>query len=286
MSDETWTLLRVLRWTQGRFSERGLPTPRLDAEVLLAHVLGYDRVALYTHFDQPLQAAELTAYRELIKRRLAGEPVAYLVGKKEFRSLELRVDARVLVPRPETETLVEVALTVAGETAKIVDIGTGSGAIALALAKARPAASVWAVDRSPEAAGLARENAERLGLAVDVRVGDLFEPVAADAPFDLVVSNPPYIPSGEVPGLPPEVRKEPHLALDGGADGLVVIRRLIAGALPLLRPGGGLALEVGAGQAPAVRALMDAAGYAMTAVTRDLAGIERVVLGQLALEGT
>jgi release factor glutamine methyltransferase len=275
VADETWTILRVLSWTQGRFAERGLGTPRLDAELLLAHALGRDRVGLYTHFDQPLHGDELAKFRELIKRRLAGEPVAYLVGKKEFRSLELSVDARVLVPRPDTETLVEAALALVGETPRIVDVGTGSGAIALALKAARPGAEVLAVDRSPEAAAVARGNAERLALAVEVLVGDLLAPVAG--PFDLIVSNPPYIPSGEIPSLAPEVQREPRLALDGGPDGLEVIRRLIADAPRLLAPLGALAMEVGAGQAPSVLALLARAGFASPSTARDLAGIDRVV---------
>jgi release factor glutamine methyltransferase len=239
-------------------------------------------VALYTHFDQPLESEELARFRALIRRRLAGEPVAYLVGTKEFRSLELKVDRRVLVPRPETETVVEVALALLEAVAApgIVDVGTGSGAIALALKRARPDAAVLAVDASPEAAEVARANAERLELAVEVVVGDLLEPVRARAPFALVASNPPYIPSGEIAALPPEVRAEPHAALDGGPDGLAVIRRLIVAAEPLLArhlPGGALVLEVGAGQAPSVSALLAAAGYREPQVTRDLAGIERVV---------
>jgi release factor glutamine methyltransferase len=278
--DEVWTILRVLQWTQGRFAERGIATPRLDAELLLAHVLGRDRVALYTHFDQPLEAAELTAYRELIKRRIGGEPVAYLVGRKEFRSLELGVDARVLVPRPDTECVVELALELAGEAPRVVDVGTGSGAIALALKHERPAATVIAIDRSPDAAEVARGNAARLGLDVEVLVGDLLAPVAARGPIDVVVSNPPYIPSGELAGLPVEVRREPRLALDGGADGLDVIRRLAAEAHPLLAPGGALVLEVGAGQAPTVAALLDRAGYHAVVVRKDLAGIERAVAGR------
>jgi release factor glutamine methyltransferase len=279
---EIWTVLRVLQWTQGRFSERGLRTPRLDAEVLLAHVLGKDRVGLYTHFDQPLKAEELTQYRELIKRRLAGEPVAYLVGKREFRSLELEVDARVLVPRPETETVIDVALELLGEAdaPRIVDVGTGSGAIALALAKAKPQAVVRAVDRSPEAAEVARKNAERLGLPVEVRVGDLLDPVGPDAPFDLIASNPPYIPSGEIPSLPPEVRKEPMLALDGGPDGLAVIGRLVPAAFALLAPGGSLVLELGAGQAPRVQEILRGAGFVDVGARTDLAQIERVVFGR------
>jgi release factor glutamine methyltransferase len=274
VSEAPWTILRVLQWTQGRFAERGLATPRLDAEVLLAHVLGRDRVALYTHFDQPLQADELSGYRELIKRRLAGEPVAYLVGKKEFRSLELCVDARVLVPRPDTETLVEAALVLLGEAGRVVDVGTGSGAIALALKKARPGLEVLAVDRSPEAAEVARQNAARLTLGVEVLVGDLLEPVAARAPFDLVVSNPPYIPSGQIALLAPEVQREPRAALDGGEDGLEVIRRLVVEARPLSRA---IAIEVGEAQAARVAKLLGEAGWSNIGITKDLAGVERVV---------
>ena len=274
---ERWTILRVLQWTQGRFAERGLATPRLDAELLLGHVLEKDRVSLYTHFDQPLQAGELAAYRELIKRRLGGQPVAYLVGKKEFRSLELAVDPRVLVPRPDTEATVELALArlEGREAPRVVDVGTGSGAIALAIKKARPDAEVLAVDRSPEAAEVARTNAARLELAVDVRVGDLLAPV--EGAFDLFVSNPPYIPTGEIARLPVEVRAEPLPALDGGADGLEIIRRLIADARARLKPGGALVLEVGAGQSPSVRSLLEASGYREIEVARDLAGIERAL---------
>ncbi|HZS36481.1 MAG TPA: peptide chain release factor N(5)-glutamine methyltransferase [Polyangia bacterium] len=286
MAGEIWTILKVLGWTQGRFADRAIATPRLDAELLLAEVLKLDRVGLYTHFDQPLKADELAAYRELIKRRLAGEPVAYLLGRREFRSLDLRVDARVLVPRPETETVVEVALGLLpeareGAAPRVVDVGTGSGAIALAIKAARPDVEVLAIDRSPDAAEVARANAERLSLAVEILVGDLLAPAAARAPFDLVVSNPPYIASGDLPQLPPEVRREPHSALDGGPDGLAVLRRLIADARPLLHPAGALVLEVGAGQAPLVAELLTAAGYAAPSITRDLANIERVVAARL-----
>lgn len=280
MTQQVWTILGVLQWTEKRFSERGIGSPRLDAQLLLAEVLGKDRVYLYTHFDQPLEAEELTKYRGLIQRRLGGEPVAYLVGKKEFRSLELAVDARVLVPRPDTEATVEVVLAAlpAEGTARVVDIGTGSGAIALALKKERPELEVVAVDRSPEAAAVARGNAERLGLAVEVVEGDLLAPVAERGPFAVIVSNPPYIPSAEIAGLAPEVRKEPMAALDGGADGLVVIRRLVKDAPALLSEHGALVMEVGAGQAPAVVALFAADGrWEAAMVTKDLAGIERVV---------
>jgi release factor glutamine methyltransferase len=281
VSDETWTVLKVLRWTQGRFAERGLQTPRLDAEVLLAHALRRDRVALYTHHDQPLGKEELAACRELIRRRLGGEPVAYLVGRKEFWSLPLRVDERVLVPRPETELLVEVVLAaIAGRSApRIADIGTGSGAIALAVAHERPDARVYAVDRSAGALAVARENAATLHAEIELLEGDLVAPLAAHAPFAAIASNPPYVADGDYDSLPVEVRREPREALCAGADGLAVIRRLVAEAPPLLEPGGTLALEVGMGQAPAVAEQMRAAGLEGVAVRRDLAGIERVVLG-------
>jgi release factor glutamine methyltransferase len=280
---EIWTVLDVLKWTQGRFAERGIPTARLDAELLLADVLGRDRVGLYTHFDQPLGADELAKYRGLIKRRLAGEPVAYLVGKKEFRSLELVVDARVLVPRPETEHVVDVVLELLDgkEAPRVVDVGTGSGAIALAVAKARPDARVLAVDRSPDAAAVARANAERLQLPVEVREGDLLAPVQADAPFDVIVSNPPYIPTAELSSLPREVLQEPKLALDGGPDGLTVIRPLVEAAKPLLTAAGSVVLEVGAGQAPTVADLMLSLGFTNAQTRRDLAQIERVVYASL-----
>jgi release factor glutamine methyltransferase len=275
-----WTILSVLQWTEKRFADRSVGTPRLDAQLLLADVLQKDRVYLYTHFDQPLGPDELAKFRALIQRRLGGESVAYLVGRKEFRSLELAVDARVLVPRPDTEATVDAALAhlpSAGD-ARVVDVGTGSGAIALALKKERPGLEVLAVDRSPDAAQVARANADKLGLAIEVVEGDLLAPVAARAPFALIVSNPPYIPSAEIAGLAAEVRKEPLAALDGGADGLDLIRRLVTDAPPLLSDGAALVLEVGAGQAPAVVALFAADGrYAPATVTKDLAGIDRVV---------
>jgi len=278
-----WTLLDVIKWTTARFTERQLDTPRLDAEILVAHALGLSRVQLYVQHDRPLTAAELAGIRELIKRRQAGESVAYVVGKKEFWGLELAVDARVLVPRPDTETLVEEGRArldeQKGEGERIADVGTGSGAIALALAKLRPAAALYAVDISPDALAVARANAERLGLAVTFLEGDLAAPLAAHAPFALIAANLPYIPRAELAGLAPEVRAEPALALDGGPDGLDLVRRLVAGAPALLRSGGALALEIGAGQADATAALLEAAGFQDLRRRRDLAGIDRVVSG-------
>ena len=279
----TWTTLSVLNWTSGRFAERGIASARLDAEVLLAKVLGLTRVGLYTAFDRPLDEGELASYRELIKRRLAGEPVAYLVGEQEFWSLPLHVDARVLIPRRDTETLVEVGRAAGGR--RIADVATGSGAVALALAKELPEARIVATDVSAGALAVARQNALRHGLAerVELRLGDLVAPL--DGVFDLIVSNPPYVPSHQIATLAAEVRREPRAALDGGPDGLDVVRRLVAAALPHLADGGTLAIEHGYEQGEKVRALFTAAGYREVATTKDLGGNERVTAGKRFLAG-
>jgi release factor glutamine methyltransferase len=277
-----WTTLDVLRWTQQRFAERGLPSARLDAEVLLAHALGATRVALYTGFDKPLEEPELARYRELVRRRLAGEPVAYLVGEQEFWSLPLTVDARVLVPRRDTETLVETALRLAPAARRIADVATGSGAIALALATELSGATVVATDRSAGALAVAGENVARHGLQARVTLveGDLCAPLAGLGPFDLIVSNPPYIPTRDLAALAPEVRREPRGALDGGPDGLVLLRRLVVEARPLLEPGGLLAVEHGFDQGVQVRGLFEAAGYAEVATVTDLGASDRVTSGK------
>jgi release factor glutamine methyltransferase len=276
-----WTVLEVIRWTAARFTERGLASPRLDAEILVAHALALPRVQLYVQFDRPLTQAELADIRALIKRRQAGESVAYLVGKKEFWGIDFAVDARVLVPRPDTETLIEEARErLAGvESPRIADVGTGSGAIALTLAKLFPSAAVVAVDVSPAALEVARGNAERLGLAVTFLEGDLDGPLAPHAPFSLIAANLPYIPTADMAALPADVKSEPALALDGGADGLVLVRRLVGAAPALLAPGGALVLEIGAGQAAATAELLGAAGFSDVRVRRDLGGIDRVVSG-------
>jgi release factor glutamine methyltransferase len=284
---QTWTILEVLRWTIGRFERHGTASARLDAELLAAQAFGRTRVELYTHFDQPLGDPELAAYRTLVQRRMAGESVAYILGRKEFWSLDLEVDARVLVPRPDTETLVEQALEWLkgmpdkGRALRVADIGTGSGALALALKKERPGDEVFAVDLSADALDVARGNANRLGLDVTFLQGDLVSPLAGLAPFDLIASNPPYIPSQDIAGLSPEVRNEPRLALDGGADGLVLVRRLANEARGVLAPEGALAMEIGAGQACAALEVLRGEGYANVGSRRDLASIERVVFGQL-----
>jgi len=299
-----WTVLEIVRWTTTRFSQRGLSSPRLDAEILAAHALGITRVQLYVQYDRPLEAAELAGMRELVKRRQAGESVAYIIGKKEFFGIELAVDARVLVPRPDTETLVDEALARLAATGdmgeplpaelpqapralRVADVGTGSGAVAIAIAKtgvraaaqARPALEVIATDISPDALVVARANADRHGTAITFVEGDLDAPLAALAPFDVIAANLPYVASGDIDGLPPEVRVEPRLALDGGADGLELVRRLVAAAPELLRAGGSLALEIGAGQAAATADLLSAAGFTDIRRRRDLGEIERVVSG-------
>jgi release factor glutamine methyltransferase len=249
----------------------GCETPRLDAELLLAHVLGVDRAALITDPERGLEPDEARAFMDLAARRREREPVAYLLGSKGFRTIDLAVDARALVPRPETEHVVEAALDLP-RGARVVDVGTGSGAIALALKTERPDLEVVATELSPGALAVARANAARLGLDVSIYEGDLLDPVSG--PLDAVVSNPPYVAAGDV--LPRDVGHEPREALFGGEDGLDVIRRLIAAAagVPFL------AIEVGAGQAPAVAELVRAGGWPEVSALRDLAGHERVVVGR------
>lgn len=276
-----WTTLKVLDWTTRRFADAGIVAARLEAQVLLAHVLSCTRVQLYTGFDRPLVASELAGYRELIRRRLAGEPVAYLVGEQEFWSLPFWVDAAVLVPRRDTETVIEEVLERVGDRAAawtVADVCTGSGCIAVTLARELAAARVIATDVSAPAVALARRNAERNGVGerVDVREGDLLSPLAG-VRVDVLVSNPPYVATAVMSTLAPEVQREPRLALDGGADGLDVLRRLVAGAVDLVAPGGHVVLEHGFDQAAAVRALLDATGAFEPASSRaDLGGHARV----------
>ena len=277
---KVWTVLDVLRWTTAHFERHGLATARLDAELLAARAFGMTRIHLYTHFDRPLSPRELADYRGLVSRRLAGEPVAYLLGKKEFWSLDLQVDRRVLIPRPDSETLVEEGLERLADPEaawRIADVGTGSGALILALVKERPMAQSFATDISADALAVARANADRLGLPVTFLQGDLAAPLTG--PFDLIVANLPYVPSGDIQGLPADVRSEPLLALDGGSDGLELVRRLIETAPALLGPAGCLAVEIGAGQAEATAGLLAAGGFTDIRKRRDLAGVERVVSG-------
>lgn len=285
MTSETiWTAGRVLGWAASDFRERGVPTPRLEAEILLAHVLGCRRLDLYTDHDRPLDPGELTAYREAITRRRQGEPAAYVTGVKEFWSLELEVNRDVLVPRPETEILVQASLErVSG--GPLLDLGTGSGCVALAIASERPALRVHAADVSPLACAVARRNTERLGLAQRVAVveGDLYEAVPAGTRYEAIVTNPPYVADGELAELAPEVRSEPWLSLAGGADGLDVIRRILGSARDHLLPGGWLLTELDPRQAATVaRELGPAALGVEGEIIRDLSDRERVVAFRLA----
>jgi release factor glutamine methyltransferase len=275
-----WTTLGVLDWTTQKFTDAGFASARLEAQLLLAHVLGCSRVQLYTGFDKPLGEDELAGYRSLIKRRLGGEPVAYLLGEQEFWALPFWVDASVLVPRPDTETLIEVAKGLGGT--RVLDLCTGSGAIAVALAKELPAATVVATEISVEAAALARRNAERNGVTVDVRTGDLWEPVAGET-FDLIVSNPPYIATSVIATLSPEVRREPRIALDGGPDGLAFYDRILARLRDHLAPGGWLAVEHGFDQADAVRERFERAGLVEITLTHDLGKNPRVTRGTVSI---
>jgi len=275
----------VLDWTTQRFTEAGIAAARLEAQLLLAHVLGCSRVQLYTGFDKPLAEPELAGFRALIKRRLGGEPVAYLLGEQEFWALPFYVDASVLVPRPDTETVIEVARSLRPDPAapcRVLDLCTGSGAIAISLARELPGARVVATEVSPEAAAIARRNVERNAVAdrVEVRVGDLFAPVAGER-FDLIASNPPYIATAVLATLAPEVRCEPRLALDGGPDGLAFYDRICAAAPAHLLSGGALVLEHGFDQADAVRARLEAAGLSRITLVRDLGKNPRVTTGVL-----
>jgi release factor glutamine methyltransferase len=280
---EQWTVGRLLNWTSDYLKKRGSESPRLDAEVLLAHVLGWQRVRLYTHFDDEVGECHRAKFKDLIRHRAEGSPVAYLVGRKEFYSLPLKVNRAVLIPRPDSEFVVVEFLAVTRTLAapRCVDVGTGSGCLALACAHEHKTANFLATDVSPEALEVARENAETLGLSARIafREGNLLEPVTADGPFDVIVSNPPYIPTGVVPTLERGVRDyEPHCALDGGVDGLRVVAPLIEQAVALLKPGGHLILEIGSEQEEPVRALLAARPeLTLAATVRDHANHPRVL---------
>jgi release factor glutamine methyltransferase len=275
-----WTSVELVRWTTGYFRRNGLETPRLDAEVLLAHVLGVSRIDLYLQFDRPVGKTERDRYREFVCRRAVERvPVAYLTGEREFWCRPLRVQAGVLVPRPETEGVVEAVVEL--RPARLIDVGTGCGAIACAVALQLPEAEVFAVDRSSAALRFARENVRRLELAGRVRLvaGDLLSPL--ETQVDVIAANLPYVPTAELATLPPEVSHEPRIALDGGHDGLELLRRLIAESPRVLRKPGAIVLEVGERQAGPVEALLRAEGFHSVEVRKDLAGVERVVVGRL-----
>jgi len=276
---ETWSVLRLLEWTAGYFVAQGIDSARLDAELLLGDVLELNRVGLYLHYDRPLTAAELATFRALVRRRAAREPLAYIRGHCEFWSMSLKVSPAVLIPRADTEVLVEEALSRLPAAGRVLDIGTGSGAIAIAIAHERPQANVAAIDVSPSALAMATANAENNGVRVAFAAGDLER--LTGGPYDLLVSNPPYIAETQRKTLMPEVGgHEPALALFSGADGLGAIRHIAAQAPTLLAAGGWLLLEVGYDQAAAVRELLAGAGLTDLFVRDDYAGIPRVVGGR------
>jgi len=283
-SADAWTIRRVLTWATADFKQRGAGSPRLDAELLLCLALGVNRIALIVDSERPLAKEELARYRALHQRRRAGEPIAYLRGEREFYGRVFRVDARVLVPRPDTEVLVEVALARtehASLACRVLDLCTGSGCVAVTLARERPTNRVWASDLSEGALTVARDNALRLG-AVSLAFfrADLFDGVPADARFDLITANPPYIRDDELPTLAVDVRGfEPTLALVSGADGLDLMRRLVHEAPAHLAPGGVLAVEMGSDQGDAVEALFTARGFVDVERRRDYGGLDRVVSG-------
>jgi release factor glutamine methyltransferase len=289
MVEESWTVLKLLDWTKEYFKKHNVSEPRSSAEILLAHVLSQNRLFLYLNYDRPMEAHELSAYRACIKRRLAGEPSQYITGTQEFWSLPLRVSPDVLIPRPETEVLVEAVLDfarhnpVAQTNLSIFDLGTGSGAIAIALARELPGAKIVAVDLFMPALHLARENAKRNQVEEQLYFvqSDIYAGIpGASEKFSLVVSNPPYVSHAEFNQLPREIRDyEPRRALDGGPDGLAAVRRLIMAVPEVLRPGGGLLLEMGAGQVETVSTLvLESKEYKSFRILKDYSGIDRVLV--------
>ncbi len=283
---KTWTIEELLRWATDDFRARGIDSPRLDAELLLGRATGRTRIQLIIEAKHELEAPQLAAFRDLVKRRRAREPIAYILGSREFYGHAFRVDRRVLVPRPDTEALVETALLRTRHVSlamRALDLCTGSGCVAISLALERPTSLGMATDLSDDALAVARDNALRLGAyRVAFGQGDLYAAVPPACRFDVVTANPPYIATGDLPAIMPDVRDfEPRLALLGGDDGLAIVKRVVAGARAVLVPHGVLAVEVGAGQAGATAALFEGAGYEDVEVKRDYARIERVVSGVL-----
>ena len=288
MPTKMWRVLDLIRWTSEYFAEHGIPNPRLDAEVLLGHLLEKSRLQLYLHFEMPVFQEHLTRFRELIKKRVARTPVSYLTNCKEFMSLDFYVDERVLIPRPETEQLVETILTApTNGPQRLLDLGTGSGAIATSLAVHQPEWQIVATDISEAALAVAQQNAETHECTEQITFlsGDMFEPIRAikNAKFNWIVCNPPYIKKAERDTLSPDVRDyEPDIALFAGDDGLAVIRRLIAEAPKHLVPNGKLIFEIGDTQADTVLALIDAQpAYCTYKLLKDYAQKERLVLASV-----
>lgn len=288
-AEEPWTVGRLLKWTSDYLQQHAADSPRLDAELLLAQSLGCKRIELYTRYDEVVADEPRGKFRQLVKQRAAGMPVAYLLGRKEFYSRDFRVTPDVLIPRPETEHLVIAALDRLREVAKagvprICDVGTGSGCVAVTLAKELPTLQVTAIDISRPALQIAQENAEQHGVAerVEFVAGDLLQPIAAEPAYDAIVSNPPYIGLVEKPTLPRDVLEyEPHAALFSGEDGLDAIRQLVAQAPSRLKPGGWLLIEFGPVVAEAATAIVAAdAHFEPPTVEKDLAKLARILIAR------
>ncbi len=289
-SRRIWTILDIINWTTGYFASHDVEAPRASAEIFLSHILNVKRIDLYLKYDQPLTHGELDRFKSLIKRRIKREPVAYITGTKGFWSLDLCVSDKCMIPRPETEILVDAALNLLpealprdlkGHPLRILDLGTGSGAIVLALASERPGHLFFASDRCTDALLLARKNARNHQLEDKIIffAGDWAGPLKRGSRFDMIVSNPPYIPTRVIPRLQPEIcRFEPIAALDGGKDGLSCIRQIIGSAGKHLNPGGWLLLEIGHDQKAGVEKLVGESGvYENIAFIKDYGGQDRVV---------
>jgi len=282
---EAWTIRRLLRWAAEDFAQRGLESPRLEAELLLGHALGMTRIQMIVKSEDIPTQGELHRFRELVRRRRNSEPTAYLLGRREFYGIQFRVDKRVLVPRPDTESLVEVAIECTrprNAHGRALDLCTGSGCVAIAFAKHRPGWSVTGVDISADALSVAEDNALRVGTILSLAWvhGDLFDALPRQR-FELITANPPYVPSSVCLTLDPVVRNfEPQLALDGGDDGLDISRRIVNGAPEWLEPGGVLAIEIGHDQADRVRTMFVDCGFEDVSGRKDYGGRDRVVSGK------
>ncbi|MCL2011589.1 MAG: peptide chain release factor N(5)-glutamine methyltransferase [Cystobacterineae bacterium] len=284
-SPKRWTIASVLQWTSQQFKKLGVDSPRLTAELLLAHALQCSRVALYLEYERPLEPKELGLYRSLVQRRSLGEPTQYLIGMKEFYQRPFIVDSRALIPRPETELLVDFALEKLpkNQNTRVAELCTGSGCIALSLALERPQAEIWATDISKEALSLARENHQHLGSPPNVHwcEGNLFENLPQTPSFHLLLSNPPYLCAQEMDSLQREIRFEPRLALDGGTDGMQLLSLIIQHSPRFLAPQGWLLLEMGQNQAEQITLQLIKAGYADIVIHKDWAGLHRIAQARL-----
>ncbi len=278
---QLWTIRSILEWTISHFKKLGIDRPRLETEILLASSLGVDRLWLYTHYDQPLIGPELDAFRSVVIRRSKREPLQYILGKWSFWSLDFIVSPNVLIPRKETEHLVEFTLKLAKRGYRIMDLCTGCGNIAISMAKALPSSCFWATDISHDAINLARMNAEMNSVSdkINFIIGDLLLPFQVKKTcFDIIVCNPPYIPTQKLDGLQPEIKRyEPRIALDGGKDGLIFYRRLIPDAIGFLKPSGYLVMEIGSEHAHVVHNMLVNKGYQDIEIIKDYTGYDRVI---------